>query len=83
MKAHVHDRVLHRMTRGGSRGEKKGDDLTLARGDVDGGREVRWTKTDKALYAQHDCSNDTGVKDLERWVLSRDKAAYAQHDQRI
>ena len=34
---------------------------------------------DKALYAQH----DSGVKDLERWVLSRDKAAYAQHDQRI
>ena len=34
---------------------------------------------DKALYAQH----DSGVKDLERWVLKRDKTAYAQHDQRI
>ena len=44
MKAHVYARVLGRMTRGGSRGENKGDDLTSARGDVDGGKEVRWTK---------------------------------------
>ena len=35
MKAHVYDRVLRRMTRGGSRGEKKGGDLTSARSQAD------------------------------------------------
>ena len=79
MKAHVHARVLSRMTTGGSRGEKKGDDLASGLGDIDAGREVRWTRRDKGLYAQH----DTGVKMLERWVFKRDKTAYAQHDQRI
>ena len=42
MKAHVHARVLRRMTRGGSRGEKKGDDWASDPGDIDAGREVRW-----------------------------------------
>ena len=79
MKANVHARALRRMTREGSRGENKGDDLTSARGDVDEGREVRWTKADKALYAQP----NEGVKELEHWVLQREKTAYAQHDQRI
>ena len=40
MKAHVYARGHRHMTRGESRGEKKGDDLASAR--------------DKALYAQHD-----------------------------
>ena len=35
MKEHVYDRVLRRMTRGGSRGEKKGGDLTSARSQAD------------------------------------------------
>ena len=82
MKAHVHARALRRMTRGGSRGEKKGSDLTSDPGDIDAGREGRWTKRDKALYAQH----DAGLKDLWRRLLNithRDMTAYALHDQRI
>ena len=42
MKAHVHARVLHHMTRGGSRGEKKGADVASAPGDINAGREVQW-----------------------------------------
>ena len=34
-------------------GEMKGDDLASGLGDIDAGREVRWTRRDKALYAQH------------------------------
>ena len=45
----VHARALHRITRGGHSAEKKGDDLTSAPGDTDAGREVRWTKRDKAF----------------------------------
>ena len=67
MKAHVYARGHRRMTRGGSRGEKKGDDLASAPGDIDGGREVRWVRRDKALYAQH----DAGMEDLERLILKR------------
>ena len=58
----------------------KGDDLASGLGDIDAGREGRWTIRDKALYAQH----DAGVKDLERRLLNithRDKTAYAQHGQ--
>ena len=67
VKAHVHARGQRRMTTGGSRGEKEGDDLASAPGDIDGGREVRWVRRDKALYAQH----DAGVEDLERLILKR------------
>ena len=42
MKAHVHARALRRMTREGSRGEKKGSDWASAPVDIDAGREVRW-----------------------------------------
>ena len=41
MKAHLHARVLRRMTRAGSRGQKKGSDLTSDPGDIDAGREGR------------------------------------------
>ena len=80
MKAHVHARVLRRMTRGGSRREKKGDDLASAPGDIDAGREVWLARRDKALYAQH----GAGVKELERRLLNIThsvKTAHAQHDQ--
>ena len=60
-------------------GEMKGDDLASGLGDIDAGREVRWTRRDKALYAQH----DAGLEDLERRILKRDKTAYAEHDQSI
>ena len=83
MKAHVHARVLSRMTRGGSRGEKKGSDLTSAPVDIDAGwYEVCLARKTKALFAQH----DAGLKDSLRRLLNithRDKTAYAQHDQRI
>ena len=42
MKAHVYARGHRHMTRGGSRGEKKGDDWASDPGDINGGREVRW-----------------------------------------
>ena len=79
IKAPVYERVLSREDRAGSRGEKRGDDLASAPGNIDAGRKVRWTKRHKAMYAQP----DAGLKDLYRWVLTRDKTVYAQHDQRI
>ena len=83
MKAHVHARVQRRMTRGGSRGEKKGSDLTSGPVDIDAGwYEVCLARKTKALFAQH----DAGLKDSWRRLLNithRDKTAYAQHDQRI
>ena len=63
MKAHVHARVLHRMTRGESRLEKStgveekstGDDLTSAPVDIDAGwEEVCLARKNKALEALHD-----------------------------
>ena len=67
MKAHVYARGQRRMTRGGSRGEKKGDDLTSAPVDIDAGwEEVCLARNTKALYAQH----DAGAKFLLRRLLA-------------
>ena len=66
MKAHVHARVLRRMTRGGSRGEKDSD-LTSAPVDIDAGwEEVCLARKTKALEALH----DAGAKFLWRRLLT-------------
>ena len=67
MKAHVHARVLRRMTRAESRGEEKGDDLTSAPVDIDAGwEEVCLARKTKALEALH----DAGAKFLWRRLLT-------------
>ena len=67
MKAHVHARGQRRMTRGGSRGEKKGSDLTSAPVDIDAGwEEVCLARKTKALEALH----DAGAKFLLRRLLT-------------
>ena len=67
MKAHVYARVLGRMTRGGSRGEKKGSDWASAPVDIDAGwEEVCLARKTKAFEALH----DAGAKFLLRRLLT-------------